>query len=349
MSVHDVLQALAIFAAGLAAGTINTVVGSGTLITFPTLLAFGYPPVLANVSNNVGLVPGVASGVYGYRSELGGQRRRLIRLGSASVCGGLVGAILLLTLPQSAFKDIVPALIGLAVVMVIIQPRLAKWVAERQRARAAAMPDGEGAGGTGGAAAGAVAAGVGTGAVAAGAGTGAVAAGAGTGAVAAGAGTGAVAAGTGAVAAGAGTGAVAAGAGTGAGGATAVAVAAPPAAAEAIGGPVLWVLVFLAGIYGGYFGAAQGVLLIGMLGIALNDSLQRINAAKNVLAGLVNGLAAVVFILATHIDWGVAGLIAAGSIIGGQVGARIGKRLPPWGLRVLIVCVGTAALIKLLA
>ena len=123
---HDLIRALAIFAVGLAAGTINTVVGSGTLITFPTLLAFGYPPVLANVSNNVGLVPGVASGVHGYRSELGGQRRRLIRLGSASVCGGLVGAILLLTLPQSAFKAIVPALIGLAVVMVIIQPRLAK-------------------------------------------------------------------------------------------------------------------------------------------------------------------------------------------------------------------------------
>jgi uncharacterized membrane protein YfcA len=295
---HDLLRALAIFAAGLAAGTINTVVGSGTLITFPTLLAFGYPPVLANVSNNVGLVPGVASGVYGYRSELGGQRRRLIRLGSASVCGGLVGAILLLTLPQSAFKAIVPALIGVAVVMVIIQPRLAKWVAERQRARAAlatpydagAEAEGTGAAATGGGSAGGVAGGGGT-----------------------------------------------------------VAVAAPPAAAEAIGGPVLWVLVFLAGIYGGYFGAAQGVLLIGMLGIALNDSLQRINAAKNVLAGLVNGLAAVVFILATHIDWGVAGLIAAGSIIGGQVGARIGKRLPPWGLRVLIVCVGTVALIKLLA
>jgi uncharacterized membrane protein YfcA len=309
---HDLLRALAIFAVGLAAGTINTVVGSGTLITFPTLLAFGYPPVLANVSNNVGLVPGVASGVYGYRSELGGQRRRLIRLGSASVCGGLVGAILLLTLPQSAFKDIVPALIGLAVVMVIIQPRLAKWVAERQRARAAlATPDGAGAGGTG-----------------------------------------AVTASVGAEAAdGAGSGAVSPGASVSAGAdsAIAVAVAAPPAAAEAIGGPVLWVLVFLAGIYGGYFGAAQGVLLIGMIGIALNDSLQRINAAKNVLAGLVNGLAAVVFILATHIDWGVAGLIAAGSIIGGQVGARIGKRLPPWALRVVIVCVGTAALVKLLA
>ena len=312
MSVsHDLLRALAIFAAGLAAGTINTVVGSGTLITFPTLLAFGYPPVLANVSNNVGLVPGVASGVYGYRSELGGQRRRLIRLGSASVCGGLVGAILLLTLPQSAFKAIVPALIGLAVVMVIIQPRLAKWVAERQRARAAlATPDGAGAGAEG---------------------TSAGSAGGGS--------SGAVADGASVVAGANGAGAI---------GASAVAVAAPPAVEEAIGGPVLWVLVFLAGIYGGYFGAAQGVLLIGMLGIALNDSLQRINAAKNVLAGLVNGLAAVVFILATHIDWGVAGLIAAGSIIGGQVGARIGKRLPPWGLRVVIVCVGTVALIKLL-
>ncbi len=311
----DLLRALAIFAAGLAAGTINTVVGSGTLITFPTLLAFGYPPVLANVSNNVGLVPGVASGVYGYRSELGGQRRRLIRLGSASVCGGLVGAILLLTLPQSAFKSIVPALIGLAVVMVIIQPRLAKWVAERQRARAAqAAADGAGAGG-----------------------------GDRVDGVDARFGAGGAEAGRGADTGGAGAG------GAGVVAAPAAVVAAPPAAADAIGGPVLWVLVFLAGIYGGYFGAAQGVLLIGMLGIALNDSLQRINAAKNVLAGLVNGLAAVVFILATHIDWGVAGLIAAGSIIGGQVGARIGKRLPPWGLRVVIVCVGTAALIKLLA
>jgi uncharacterized protein len=260
---HDLLQALAIFAVGLAAGTINAVVGSGTLITFPTLLAFGYPPVLANVSNNVGLVPGVASGVFGYRAELTGQRRRILRLGSASLGGGLVGAILLLTLPQGAFKSIVPALIGVAVVMVVIQPRLAAWVAARQRGRAAS-PD-----------------------------------------------------------------------------------AAP--ATEAIGGPVLWVLVFAAGIYGGYFGAAQGVLLIGLLGIALGDTLQRINAVKNVLAGLVNGLAAIVFVVATHVDWGVAGLIAAGSIIGGQLGARIGRRLPPWGLRVLIVCVGVTALVRLLA
>src|ERR1700761_4982230 len=141
---HDVLQALAIFAAGLAAGTINTVVGSGTLITFPTLLAFGYPAVLANVSNNLGLVPGVASGVVGYRAELTGQRERVIRLGSASLCGGLVGAILLLVLPAGAFKAIVPVLIGIALIMVIFQPRLAKGGADRQGARGAvpgAAPD----------------------------------------------------------------------------------------------------------------------------------------------------------------------------------------------------------------
>jgi hypothetical protein len=264
---HDVLQAVAIFAAGLAAGTINTVVGSGTLITFPVLLAFGYPPVLANVSNNVGLVPGVASGVHGYRAELTGQRRRVIRLGSASLCGGLIGAILLLVLPAGAFKAIVPALIGIAVIMVIFQPRLARWVAARQRSRALAAGE---------------------------------------------------------------------------------AAPVPRETGVQVGGPALWVLVFLSGVYGGYFGAAQGVLLIGMMGIAFTDTMQRINAVKNVMAGLVNGIAALVFVIATHVDWGVAGLIAAGAILGGQLGARIGRKLPPAALRGLVVCVGVAALVKLL-
>jgi uncharacterized membrane protein YfcA len=285
---HDLLQALVIFAVGLAAGTINTVVGSGTLITFPTLLALGYPPVLANVSNNVGLVPGVASGVHGYRAELAGQRQRMIRLGSASLCGGLVGAILLLVLPAGAFKEIVPALIGIALVMVIFQPRLARWMAARQLARSPAPAP---------------------------------------------------------------AGALDRDGGAGAVGAGAVRVAAPVTREAVVqaGGPVLWVLVFLSGVYGGYFGAAQGVLLIGLMGVAFTDTMLRINAVKNVLAGLVNGVAALVFIAATHIDWGVAGLIACGAILGGQFGARIGRKLPPWGLRVLIICVGVAALAKLLA
>jgi uncharacterized protein len=252
---HSAVEALAIFGAGLAAGTINTVVGSGTLITFPTLLGFGYPPVLANVSNNVGLVPGALSGIYGYRAELEGQRARLLRLGSASLLGGLVGAILLLVLPQSAFKAIVPALITIALVMVVGQPWLAKKLAARPNAEKA----------------------------------------------------------------------------------------------NTRVGPILWTLVFLTGIYGGYFGAAQGILLLGLLGITFSDDLQRINAVKNVLACVVNAIAAVIFIAATHIDWAAAALIAAGSIIGGQVGARVGRRLPAWGLRAMIVCVGIAALIRLLA
>jgi uncharacterized membrane protein YfcA len=301
---HDLLQALAIFAAGLAAGTINTVVGSGTLITFPTLLAFGYPPVLANVSNNVGLVPGVASGVHGYRAELVGQRRRIIRLGSASVCGGLVGAILLLVLPAGAFKEIVPALIGIALLMIIFQPRLARRMAARQLARAAARATAPGgAGGTG------------------------------------------LAGGDGGDGGGGGT--------VEGGGTSAVRVVAPVTQAQEpavqIGGPVLWVLVFLSGVYGGYFGAAQGVLLIGLMGVAFTDTMQRINAVKNVMAGLVNGVAALVFLAATHIDWGAAGLIACGAILGGQLGARVGRKLPPWGLRLLIICVGVVALVKLLA
>jgi uncharacterized membrane protein YfcA len=294
---HAIIEALAIFGAGIAAGTINTVVGSGTLITFPTLLAFGYAPVLANVTNNVGLVPGVASGAYGYRAELTGQRRRVIRLGSASVCGGLVGAILLLVLPAEAFKAIVPALIGVALVLVIVQPRLSTWVAARQQARdsapgsrvkgraAVSGPGSEGAryerpgdeGENGGS------------------------------------------------------------------------ERPESSEANATGGLAVWVLVFATGIYGGYFGAAQGVLLLGLLGIAFTDGLQRINAVKNVLAGMVNGVAALVFIAFSHVAWGAAGLIAAGSIIGGQIGAQVGRRLPPWALRLAILCVGTAALVKLLA
>jgi len=259
---HGIGEAAALLGAGLAAGTINTVVGSGTLITFPTLLAFGYSPVLANVTNTVGLVPGVISGVHGYRRELQGQRARLLLLGSASVLGGVTGAILLLTLPAGAFKAIVPALILIALALVIAQPVLARWVARRQAARG-----GRGEAGR----------------------------------------------------------------------------------ANAAGGPVLWTLVFGTGVYGGYFGAAQGVILIGLLGIAFTDTLQRLNAAKNVLAALVNGVAAVIFIASTHIAWGAAGLIAAGSILGGQLGARIGRKLPPTALRVVIVCVGIVALVKLLA
>lgn len=249
------LEMLAVFAAGIAAGGINAVVGSGTLITFPVLLAVGLPPVTANVSNTVGLVPGSLSGVIGYRRELSGQRARLLRYGSASLLGAAVGAVLLLNLPEDAFATIVPVLIIAALVLVVLQPRLSAWVRERQRDKEAT---------------------------------------------------------------------------------------------PAHGGPILLAAIFATGIYGGYFGAAQGVLLVGLLGVFVQDELQRLNAVKNVLALLVNALAAAVFIAVAEIDWRVVALIAAGSIIGGQLGARVGRRLSPNVLRAVIVVVGTIAVIRLI-
>src|SRR5215210_1574777 len=121
----------------MAAGAINTLVGSGTLITFPVLLAFGYSPVTANVSNTIGLVPGSAAGAIGYRRELEGQRTRVLRFGAASLLGGITGAVLLLVLPQSAFEAIVPVFIGIALVSIGRQSRLQRLVAEHRARREA--------------------------------------------------------------------------------------------------------------------------------------------------------------------------------------------------------------------
>jgi uncharacterized membrane protein YfcA len=245
------LGATGLLAAGVAAGTINAVVGSGTLITFPALLALGYPPLVANVSNTLGLVPGAFSGAYGYRRELEGQRARLLRLGPASTLGGLVGAGLLLVLPASAFDAIVPVLVALACVLVVVQPKLTRRLQSRPGGRTGMER-------------------------------------------------------------------------------------------------LLPLGVFATGIYGGYFGAAQGVLLIALLGICLDEGLQRLNAAKNVLAGLVNGVAAVVFVFAADVAWVPVLLLAAGSMVGGQIGARVGRSLPAPVLRGVVVAIGLLAIVKLL-
>ncbi len=246
----SLLEAIAIFAAGIAAGTINTVVGSGTLFTFPVLLAFGYPPVTANVSNTVGLVPGSVSGAVGYRRELVGQRRRTIPLAAASAIGGAVGAALLLTLPASAFKAVVPVFIAIALALIVAQPKLTRAIARRRRP-------------------------------------------------------------------------------------------------SNMAGPAATAAVFTSGIYGGYFGAAQGIFLLAILGLSLDEDLQRINALKVVLAGLVNAIAGIVFVSFANIAWGVAALLAVGSTLGGIIGARVGRRLPPDALRAVIVIVGVAAIVHL--
>jgi len=245
------LEVVVVVLAGVAAGTINTVVGSGTLITFPVLLAVGYSPLVANVSNTIGLVPGSVAGAIGYRRELVGQEARIVRLGLAALLGGTTGAVLLLVLPEEAFKAIVPVFIAIALVLIVLQPRLAAHLAARrgepvEHRRVAAIA------------------------------------------------------------------------------------------------------TYLTGIYGGYFGAAQGILLLGVLGVALPEPLQRVNGLKNVLAGLVNLIAGVVFVFRAPVAWAPALLIAAGAVVGGMVGGRYGRRLSPVALRAFIVVVGLAAIAQLL-
>jgi len=242
--------ALAIFGAGIIAGAMNVIVGAGSLVTFPTLLALGYPPVLANVSNNVGLTPGNFSGVVTYRKELEGQRNRLLRLGSMSLLGGITGAVLLLALPEKVFASIVPLLIAFAACLMAVQPRLKAWMQARSEG-------------------------------------------------------------------------------------------------ERHGGITLMVGVFLSGVYGGYFGAAQGVLLMALMAVFLDDSLQKLNGVKNGLAFIVNGVAALVFISTTSIAWPVTALIAAGTLIGGLIGGHWGRLIPDRVLRWCIVVVGLSVAVIL--
>ena len=247
-------EVIALLVAGMAAGTINTIVGAGTLITFPTLLFFGYPPLVANISNTVGLVAGGVTGIHGYRRELVGLRGVLRDLMPVSLVGAVTGASLLLWLPPAAFNAIVPVLIAAGLVLVLLGPRLQAWAAARH-------PDHD-------------------------------------------------------------------------------------------SGPrrlLLTAGIFAAGVYGGYFGAAQGVLLVGIMSALMTISLQRINGVKNVLATVANVVAALTFILLApaRINWAVAALIAIGALAGGYVGARFGRRLSPVMLRGLIVVVGVLAIAKM--
>ena len=239
------LEALAVLAAGTVAGGVNAVVGSGSLITFPTLLAVGYPPVTANVTNSVGLVPGGVSGSFGYRRELRGQWRRCGILAIGTTVGALLGGILLLELPDAVFDAVVPVLILLSVALMALRP------SPKLHEGGDNLPAG---------------------------------------------------------------------------------------IASSFG----------VGIYGGYFGAAQGIILISLLRLSFAENLQVLNAIKNVLAGIANAVAGVLFIIVAHVAWGAALLIAAGSVVGAWIGARYGRRLPQESLRRVVIVYGTIVAIVLI-
>lgn len=247
-------EAVVILLAGVAAGTINTIVGSGSLVTFPTLVFFGFPPLVANMSNNVGLVPGGVSGVFGYRRELARAGGAIKRLGPASLLGGIIGALLLLVLPASVFDAVVPVLILVGLLLVVFGPAL------QRRARAH-----------------------------------------------------------------------------------------HPTHVSARQQWLLWIGVMLTGVYGGYFGAAQGVILIGILSTLMVEELQVLNGLKNFLALIVNGVAALTFIImrGEDISWLAVLLVGIGTMIGGFIGAGVGRRLPPLVLRGVIIVVGVVAILHM--
>ncbi|GAB3347942.1 sulfite exporter TauE/SafE family protein [Modestobacter lapidis] len=258
-------EMVAVVAAGFAAGGINAVVGSGTLVTFPVLLTVGLPPVTATVSNSIGLVTGSIAGIVGYRRELRGQRPLLVRLIPASVLGAVTGAFLLLNLPAEAFETIVPALVGLAVVLVLVQPFLQRALARKRARDGVVEPEQLRIG--------------------------------------------------------------------------------PGRLAGLLAG------AYATGTYGGYFAASQGVLQIGIFGLLLPESLQRLNAMKNVLAGCVNAVAGLTYglVASDRISWPAVGLVAVGSVAGGYVGSTFGRRLPPPVLRAAIVLLGLVAIGVLLS
>jgi uncharacterized protein len=252
VSLYEIVS---ILLAGVGAGAINAVVGSGTLITFPVLLSVGIPPVVATISNAIGLVPGSVTGTWGYRRELAGQRRRILQLVPASLLGALTGAWLLLHLPDETFEAVVPVLLVLALVLVVTQTYIQGAI---NRYRERREKSGSGRGGL---------------------------------------------------------------------------------AAMLIG-------TYLVGCYGGYFAAAQGILLIGVLGSLLAEPLQRVNALKNLLTLVVNTVAATAYVVVAfdRISWQAAGLIAAGSLVGGLIGSSVGRRLPAPVLRGVIVVLGVVGI-----
>jgi uncharacterized membrane protein YfcA len=250
--VVSATHALLVALAGVGAGVFNGVAGGGSLISFPVLLALGYPALTANITNTIGIWPGYLASAAGYRREIGDQTRQLLRLIPVGLVGGVAGAVLLLTTPPATFDVVVPWLVLGAALLFAVQP-----VLRRRLDRGSAHPRRR---------------------------------------------------------------------------------------------PALLVVgVFAASVYGGYFGAAMGVMFLAVLGLALPVSLAHTSGLRAVLSIVVNGIAAVVFLAHGGLAWAAVGLLAAGSLVGGYAGARLALRLPVPVLRVVVVLIGVATTVTLLA
>jgi uncharacterized protein len=239
--------------AGLGAGIVNGVAGGGSLISFPILLALGYPALTANITNTVGIWPGYIGGAAGFRHEIGDQTDLLRRLTPIAVVGSIAGAILLLTTSSADFKKLAPWLVLGASLLFAVQPLLKRALAGSAHAPPRTRP-------------------------------------------------------------------------------------------LLLGGGLL-----LASVYGGYFGAGLGVMLLAILGLALPDSIIRTSGLRTALSILVNGVAAAVFIIHGGLAWKAVGLLAIGSLVGGWIGARVALSISANTLRIVVIAVGLATFVKLLA
>ncbi|MGA2927037.1 MAG: sulfite exporter TauE/SafE family protein [Solirubrobacteraceae bacterium] len=241
----NVVVIAVIAATGVISGATNAVAGAGSLLTYPVLVACGLPPVVANVTNDVGIVAGNATGALGLRSELHGQRALLRAILPGAIVGSVLGAVALLLAPGAAFEWLAPPLLLAASLITLAQPALIRRRAQRRRG--------------------------------------------------------------------------------------------------------LHLAVDLTSIYGGYFGTGIGLLYMATLGLFIDETTPRLNAVKTVLQLVANGLAGVVFVLAGPVDWKVVSALAAGSLVGGKLGAGFAKTIPAASLRITVAVIGTLAAAWLIA
>jgi uncharacterized membrane protein YfcA len=240
-----------LLAAGLVAGAVNAVAGGGSLLVFPALLAVGFPPLAANVTNSVAQWPGYVGQVVGGREELRGQRRRMLLTSAIGTAGSAVGCVLLLVLPGAVFDAVVPILVLLASVVLALSPRIKRWIGTPE-----------------------------------------------------------------------------------------------PGAPDRMA--ALLPAVFLAAIYGGYFGGALGVILIATLSLCAHDRLVRLNALKGVLSLVIATVTVVIFAVGAPVDWTAVALIAPTTLVGGFLGAKLARKLPETVLRWSVVILGVAVGVYLL-
>ena len=253
----DGTDQLLVLGAGLIAGIMSSTVGVASIVSFPTLVALGLPPVTANVSNTLGLVPGGLSGAFGYREELRAHPRVGWLILSCCVVGATIGAVLLLALPPGVFEAVVPWLILFTCLLVGAQPKISAWLARRRDDDEHTAP-------------------------------------------------------------------------------------------RHHLSPVTTFFATLTGVYGGYFGAGAGVMMVAVLGLGTDLDFKVISGLRTLSLMVGNVVAGLIFVVAADPAWDAVLLLAAGSVLGGYVGARIGRRLPDRIFRSLVVVVGVAAAIAMM-